>query len=172
MTVELGETGVASEALVDFCRRTHPVLVGAVGLYLGDGVEAEDIAQETLLRVCRRWSEVRQCDSPEAWAMRVAFNLARSRLRRLGAGRRALRRLSPSREAAAAADAASTIAVRAAVRGLPDRERRAVVLRYFADLPVSEVATLLGCPEGTVKTLTRRAVLALRRAGLEVDDDA
>ena len=59
--------------------------------------------------------------------------------------------------------------MRDAVAALPERQRRALVLRYFSDLPVVEVATMMGCPEGTVKTLTARAIAALRGAGL-VDD--
>jgi len=56
--------------------------------------------------------------------------------------------------------------VRAGLRALPDRQRLAVVLRYFADLSVADTAAAIGCPEGTVKTLTREAIRALRGAGL------
>ena len=49
---------------------------------------------------------------------------------------------------------------------LPTRERTALVLRYFGDLSVREVAEIMRCPEGTVKTLTRRAIASLRDAGL------
>ena len=68
-------------------------------------------------------------------------------------------------------DSASTLAVRAAVAALPERERRVVILRFFADLPVSEVAGVMQCPEGTVKSLTHAAITRLRAAGLEVSDD-
>ena len=47
---------------------------------------------------------------------------------------------------------------------------RAVILRYFADLSIRDVATVMGCPENTVKTHTRRALESLRRSGL-VDDE-
>jgi RNA polymerase sigma factor (sigma-70 family) len=67
------------------------------------------------------------------------------------------------------ADAADAIAVRDALDALPERQRGALVLRYFSDLPVAEVAAIMGCPEGTVKTLTARAIASLRKAGL-VDD--
>jgi RNA polymerase sigma-70 factor (ECF subfamily) len=53
---------------------------------------------------------------------------------------------------------------------LPDRARQVLVLRYLADLPVVEVAALLDCPEGTVKTLARRAIQQLRDAGWAVEE--
>ena len=68
------------------------------------------------------------------------------------------------------ADPTDAVAVRAAVAGLPERQRRALVLRYWFDLPVAQVAETMRCPENTVKTLTRRALLALRAAHV-VDDE-
>jgi RNA polymerase sigma factor (sigma-70 family) len=62
------------------------------------------------------------------------------------------------------------LAVRAAVARLPERERRVIILRFFSDMSVSEAAALIGCPEGTVKSLTHAAIRRLRDAGLEVDD--
>ena len=52
---------------------------------------------------------------------------------------------------------------------LPVRQRTALVLRYFADLSVAETADAMQCPQGTVKTLTREAILALRKTGLITD---
>jgi RNA polymerase sigma-70 factor (ECF subfamily) len=68
-------------------------------------------------------------------------------------------------------DHADAIAVRRAVLQLPDRQRQAIVLRYFADLSVRETAEQLRCPEGTVKTLVHQAIKSLRAAGLEVSAD-
>ena len=63
-------------------------------------------------------------------------------------------------------DTALRLAVRDAVAQLPERQRATLVLRYFADLSVREVATVLGCAEGTVKAQTSAAIDALRRAGI------
>ena len=60
-------------------------------------------------------------------------------------------------------DPADAVAVRRAVAALPRRQRTAVVLRYYADLPVAEVPVLMGCAPGTVKSLTRKALTALRQ---------
>jgi RNA polymerase sigma factor (sigma-70 family) len=150
-----------------FCRREWPRLVGALSLFTGDADLAEELAQETLARVCRDWRKVSQLAAPGAWAHRVAINLARSYFRH-----RAVVRKHTSALAAIATvddDTASALAVRHAVAQLPVRQRSALVLRYFADLSVAETADAMRCPEGTVKTLTRQAILALRDQGLVGD---
>jgi len=79
----------------EFCRRLHPRLVGALRLYLGEREIARELAQDALVRVIERWSEVSIMEHPEAWTYRVAFNLARSGLRRRSAERRAHGRRGP-----------------------------------------------------------------------------
>ncbi len=148
-----------------FCRREWPRLVGSLSLFTGDGDLAEDLAQETLTRVCRDWRTVSNLDSPGAWAHRVALNLARSHYRHRSVARRQRARLARASEAHDP-DTATVIAVRNAVSQLPVRQRTALVLRYFADLSVAETAAAMQCPQGTVKTLTREAIAALRTMGL------
>jgi len=65
-------------------------------------------------------------------------------------------------EAVAPDDHADRLAVRAAVAGLPDRQRAALVLRYFADLSLADTAEAMGCAPGTVKALTHQALAGLR----------
>lgn len=165
----VGDQGPPPE-LVAFCQREHRRLVGTLGLLVGDVELAQDLAQEVLLRVCREWEQVRRLDSPGGWAHRVGVNLARSamrtRSRRQQSDRRFRRASEPELVAADLSDAAS---VRAAIAALPERQRTALVLRYYLDLSVEGVAETMGCPTGTVKTLTRRALMGLRMAGLEVD---
>jgi RNA polymerase sigma-70 factor (ECF subfamily) len=133
---------------------------------------AEELTQDALVQVCRRWELVHTLDDPVAWVTTVALNLARSQFRSRQARRRAVARLaSRSSGRVNAVDTSTVVAVRAAVAGLPERERRALVLRYFADLPVRDVAREMGCPEGTVKTLTSQAIRRLRASGFEVRDD-
>lgn len=162
-----------------FCRREYPRLVGALTLYCGDRHLAEDLAQEALARACRSWSRVGAMAAPGAWVHRVAINLAKRHIRRQHIGLAALRR-----HAAGAVpvhvdldtEVTDALAVRAAVGKLPRRQRTALVLRYYSDLPVAEVAMAMGCAQGTVKALTHKAIRALRtRGGLleawEVHDD-
>jgi RNA polymerase sigma-70 factor, ECF subfamily len=162
-------TVTADLGLAQLCEREHPVLVGALGLYLGDRDEAEDIAQEALIRLVQRWP-LEGIDNPGAWVMRVAFNLATSSFRRRSIQRRAADRIRQHREAPSS-DPADVLAVRRAVLDLPERQRRAVILRYFADLSVRDTAEFMQCPANTVKTLVHQAIRTLRRAGLEVDAD-
>lgn len=162
-------TTTATDELGDVCRALHRPLVGALTLYCGDAHVAEELAQEALIRLCQHWD--RGVDDPPAWTYRVAFNLARSRFRRLASHRKAVRRLEAERPRTVEADDADVIAVRRALLALPDRQRQAIVLRYFADLGVREVAAQMSCPEGTVKTLCFQGIRSLRASGLEVDGD-
>jgi RNA polymerase sigma factor (sigma-70 family) len=158
-------------ALAEFCREQWPRLVGSLSLYVGSRELAEDLAQETLVRVCGHWRTVRATDSPTAWAHRVAFNLAKSHGRRRSTWSRVQARAGAPTIAAVESDRATAMAVRDAVATLPEPQRRALILRYFTDLSVRETAAAMRCPENTVKTHTRRALDALRHSGL-LDDDA
>jgi RNA polymerase sigma-70 factor (sigma-E family) len=162
-----------SGELEALCREQWPRLVGILSLHTGDARLAEDLAQETLARLCRDWRQVQRLDSPSAWTVRVAINLANSYWRRV----RVQRRVETQIEGMAGVEAdesdpLSALAVREAVSALPSRQRAALVLRYFGDFSVGEVAQILGCPEGTVKTLTRAAIAALRTQGLVEDQPA
>jgi DNA-directed RNA polymerase specialized sigma24 family protein len=97
------------------------------------------------------------------------MNLAHSRHRRKLAERRALARVG-MHESAPDPSVVDAIAVRDAVTALPERMRAALVLRYFADLPVDEVAEILDCAPGTVKSLTSQAIDKLR-AVITFDDE-
>jgi RNA polymerase sigma factor (sigma-70 family) len=152
--------------LVGFCRAEWSRLVGTLALVTGDAHLAEELAQETIVRVCRDWRKVSQLDAPGAWAHRVAVDLAHSHFRRRAVARRALARTVTSESHDPLGEIASVLAVRNAVMQLPRRERTALVLRYYRDFSVRTVAEIMRCPEGTVKTLTRKAIASLRAAGL------
>jgi RNA polymerase sigma-70 factor (sigma-E family) len=144
-----------------FCEREYGRLVGTLTLYTGSRDLAQDLAQEALARVCARWDRVSEMNAPGAWVHQVALNLANShwarRRRRQQAEGRALAEPVVS---ALAWD--EVLSVRDAVAGLPVRQRSALVLRYYLDLPVLEVARLMHCRAGTVKALTHQALATLR----------
>ena len=156
-----------------FCRREYVRLVGMMGLYCGDGHLAEDLTQEALARLCRHWADLPTDEDARRWVTRVAMNLAKTSFRARSGRQRILDHYGASIAAPASpsAERSSALAVRAAVARLPERQRRVVILRYFCDMPVAEVSSLMGCPEGTVKSLTSLAVTSLRRSGLEFTDD-
>jgi RNA polymerase sigma-70 factor (ECF subfamily) len=152
----------------EFCDRIRDRLVGSLTLTCGDRGVAEELAQDTLVRVWERWSHVRRTDSPEGWTFRTAFNLAGSWGRRRSAERRANRR-STSAVAQPPADLTDVEAVRRAVSGLPERQRAVIVARFYLGHDVASAAALLGCAPGTVKAATHQAIANLRASGLVTD---
>jgi RNA polymerase sigma-70 factor (sigma-E family) len=142
-------------------------LLRSAYLMAGDRGEAEDLVQECLLRLARKWPRVRSMEHPAAYARRVLFNLI------LDGGRQRARRrtellASHTTEEHGSADQTTAVQEHVelvqALGGLPARQRAVLVLRYFVDLPASEVALILGCSPGTVKSSASRALERLREA--------
>lgn len=155
----------------EFCQREHPRLVGAVSLYCGDRDVALETAQEALIRACKRWDDVREMQRPGAWVHRVAMNLANSHFRRWKLERRArARAVDQAPTVDQQPDSAAAVTVRRAVAALPSRQRTAVVLRYFLDWPVADVAEVLGVSQGAVKSLTHRGITTLRQQLADEDN--
>jgi RNA polymerase sigma-70 factor (sigma-E family) len=150
-----------------------------------DMSEAEDLVQECLLRVAKRWPKVRTMDHPDSYARRILVNLALDGAK--GRGRRwseleASDRspqdtLADVRLAAmpVATGEAGAVEIRAelfeALGALSQRQRSMLVLRYFADLSEAQTADALGCSLGTVKSTTSRALERLREAMAEAEMD-
>ena len=128
--------------------------------YFGDRQEAQDLAQEAFCRALARWGTVSTYDDPVAWVRRVAWNLAVSRWRR---ARTALNFLRRQRVAEPQVDGPGPdrMALVEALATLPDAQRRAMVLRYLADMTVAEIAEREGVAEGTVKSWLHRSRAAL-----------
>jgi RNA polymerase sigma factor (sigma-70 family) len=141
-------------AIEEFLRDGYRRVVGAVALVSGSLATAEDAVQEALVRAWERSKGPNDIQSLEPWIITVALNLSRSRLRRLVVERRARPRLvQPS----AAPPDGEAIDLRRALAALPRRQREAIVLRYFLDLDVREVATVMNVREGTAKSTLARA---------------
>jgi RNA polymerase sigma-70 factor (sigma-E family) len=139
-------------------------------LIVWDLHEAEDLVQETLFKVARRWPRVSRMDYPAAYARRILVNLA---LR--GRPKRTRRRteLSEPRPVDAEATAAPLDRddeLHAALAALPPRQRAVLVLRYFLDLPEAEVAAALRCSIGTVKSTTSRGLARLEQTLRPIND--
>jgi RNA polymerase sigma-70 factor (sigma-E family) len=145
-----------------FVTDASPRLLRLAYRLTGDRGLAEDLLQNALWRVARRWS--RAADDPYAYAHRTLVNLAvdghRRRLRR---PREVAVAAPPERGGRPETDAVDDRdALLAALRGLPPRQRAVVVLRFWEDLSVERTADLLGCSAGNVKSTTSRALAALR----------
>jgi RNA polymerase sigma-70 factor (ECF subfamily) len=134
-------------------------LLGQLFPVTGDLHEAEEVVQEAFARAAVRWSRLRDYDVPEAWVRRVAMNLAADRARSLRRQAAAMLRLSPPPEVPPAS--VEALALAAALRTLPIRQRQVIVLHHLVDLPVEEVARTLAIRDGTVKSLLARGRRAL-----------
>ena len=145
----------------DFFVFEYPRLVAALALVTGD----RDVATDAVDEACARaWEQVRrgtEIESLGAWIRVVALNVARGRFRRRVNERRARERLASFPARAADIDATAAVDVRRALAHLTARQREVVVLRYFLDLSVDDIATQLGIAGGTVKTTLHRARAAL-----------
>ena len=143
-------------------RRHVPDMVRLAYLVTGDAAAAEDLAHEAFVRAAGRFAHLRNRDAFGGYLRRTLLNLCKNRFRRRDTERAYLREQRPS---AAVHPQDSTDVqedVRAALLRLPERQRAAVALRFFEDLSVEETARILGCRPGTVKSLTSRALEALR----------
>jgi RNA polymerase sigma-70 factor (sigma-E family) len=135
-----------------------------------DLAETEDLVQETLIRVARHWDRVRTMEHPNAYARRILVNLVidgdQRRTRRnaeLEADRHSLLDAQVDLGAAARLGTVDTVSeFRSALATLPRRQRAVIVLRYWEDLPEADVAVLLGCSVGTVKSTASRGLARLR----------
>lgn len=146
-----------------FCADAFPRLVGALALHTGDVHLAEELAQEALLRACRKWSHVGRLESPGGWTYRVGVNLASNRFRRRRAARRAHGRLAArASTGGGGGDPSDAIAVREALAGLTDPQRQVVILRFYFGMNAPQVAEVTGSTPGAVRALIHRALRTLR----------
>jgi RNA polymerase sigma-70 factor (sigma-E family) len=143
----------------------HPEALRIAYLLAGDRSRAEDAVSEAFIKVYRRWQRG-GIEQPRAYIRRAVVNEVRSRFRRLAIERReAAKRSGDERGQRSAEDqVADADAMLEALSTLPLRQRTAVVLRYYADLPEAEVAAVLGVSVGTVKSSVSRGLASLRGA--------
>lgn len=135
--------------------------------YTADATEAQDLVQEAFLRAWQRWDKIGGYDDPIAWVRRVAWNLAMSRHRRLAVVRRFLARSGPPEVHPGVSP--DHVALVAALRRLPDKQRRALVLHYLADMPIAEIARETGAKEGTVKSWLHRGRTEMAKHLTEIE---
>ncbi|MEW2396065.1 SigE family RNA polymerase sigma factor [Streptomyces sp. NPDC046862] len=129
----------------------------------GDRHRAEDLVQESLVKLWFVWPKVAQ-DAPEAYVRKVMVRAAARSGRRRWWGERPVEQLP---EVAVVGDVSADVAERSrlesALAQLSPRQRVAVVLRYYQDLPEGQVAEALGCPVGTARSHAARGVARLRQ---------
>ena len=129
--------------------------VRLAGLLTQDARFAEDLAQEAFARVLPKWERI---ENPHAYLRAAVVNACRSWQSRRRTERDKLPLLADANVNELGFDLLAD-----AVAALPYRQRAVLVLRYYLDLKESEIAAALGCRPGTVKSLTSRALAALRK---------
>lgn len=157
---------MSHDELAQHCEQAHPRLVGLLVLKTGDRATAEELAQDTLVELCRAWPDVHD---PQAWVTTVALRRAASWWRRRGAELRAMRRHGPDGLVIEPEPVETRLAVIEAVAGLPRRQQEALLLRFYAGFDVAETAAALRCAPGTVTALTHRALRQLEEHNVHLD---
>lgn len=157
------DTAGAAQAAVTAVYRAHAVgLIRLAYLMLGDRAAAEDAVQDAFYGLYRQWDQLKDPGGALAYARSSVLNGCRTALRRRALGHRVAMYQPPSGSAEAAVlSREERQEVLAAVRRLPDRQREALVLRFYLDLPDPEIARIMGIRPGTVRSATYRALKAL-----------
>jgi RNA polymerase sigma-70 factor (sigma-E family) len=128
--------------------------------------DAEDVVADVFLRVAERY-DVRNISEPLAFLRAAVVNSARSKLRHRVVQDKYLPRLAPGEQGDSTSESALAAAessiVTQALRGLPMRQRQAIVLRYYAELSENDIAATMGVRPGSVKSHTSRGLATLRR---------
>ncbi|MEV4536711.1 sigma-70 family RNA polymerase sigma factor [Asanoa sp. NPDC049518] len=136
--------------------------------YTADVGAAQDAVQEAFSRAWARWDRLATYDEPAAWIRRVAMNVANNRWRRARAARAHARY---HREEVVAEPSPDRVALARALRSLPERHRRAIVLYHIADLAIAEIAAQEGVTESAVKSWLHRGRAALATLLTEDEED-
>jgi RNA polymerase sigma-70 factor (sigma-E family) len=145
-----------------FAARVH-ALRNTAHLLCGDWHRAEDITQLAMLRLYVAWPRLARRDALDAYARRVVVRTFLAENRRSRWRREQLTDAPPDTATTAAADSAERLLLTRALAAVPPKQRAVLVLRYWNDLSVDEVAATLRCSAGTVKSQAARGLATLRQ---------
>jgi RNA polymerase sigma factor (sigma-70 family) len=154
--IEVGAMALQSHASVEHLYRTQRLAMLRLARLLTDSAAvAEEIVQEAFIRFAR---SAGQKDEPAAYLRVIVVNLCRSQQRRSIVERRFAPRTAPPLSGLPEIDETWDL-----VRALPFRQRAVLMLRYYEDLSEADIARVLGCRPGTVKSALHRGLAALRK---------
>jgi RNA polymerase sigma factor (sigma-70 family) len=146
----------------DFYRQEYRRVLGLAYVLTGNASVAEDTTQDAFAAAYQQWAAIGGYDSPAAWVRRVACNRAASVVRRRVREAKAIVRLAYRTPTHFELDEGDAEFWRS-VRALPPRQAQAVALFYLEDYSVRDIAAVLDCSEGSVKTHLSRARAAVAR---------
>ncbi len=148
------------EQFTAFARARTAALRRTAFLLCGDWHRAEDIVQTAMIRLYVAWHRASRADSVEAYARQAVLRVFLDQRRRFW--HREVPAHTMPDTGYSVADTDDRVVLLAALAKVPDRQRAAIVLRYWDDLSVSDVAAALDCSQGTVKSQTARGLATLR----------
>lgn len=144
-------------AYTAFFEREFPRVVRSVYLIVRDLGRAEEVSQEAFIQLFKHWKKVSTYERPEAWVRRVAIRLSIRNARR-----ERLRAVLERQTVVPSYDPDTPVDLMQALHQLTLNQRAAIVLHYYDDRPVQEVAEILDCSENTVKSHLHRGRSTLR----------
>lgn len=155
----------------EYAAAAWPSLYRRAYLLCGNHADAEDLAQQTLIKIHAAWSRVSRAESPHAYVRRILTNTFLSSKRHKGRGLEVLAGEDAPEPTSPVLDGPEErMALWPHVRDLPRRQRAVIVLRYYEQLSEAEIADALACSRGNVKSTAHRALQNLR-AALDGRDD-
>ena len=157
-------SGASAPTFEEYAGTAWPSLYRYAYLLAGNHADAEDLAQQTLLKAYRSWARVTDADSPKAYLRRMLTNTYLSQRRPQGRRLELLTDVPPEPGHAPVRGPEERMALWPHVKSLPPRQRAVIVLRYYEDLSEQEIADALGCSRGNVKSTAHHALKALRAA--------
>jgi RNA polymerase sigma-70 factor (sigma-E family) len=153
----------ADRGFAGFVQTNTAALLRTAYLLTGNALAAEELVQDTLVRLYPKWHRVETADVPIAYVRRALTNTFLNEKRRPSSRELVLdelpERIDPRDVTQGVVDRDEVWAL---LRELPDRQRAALVMRYFHDLPDAGIAEALGCRVGTVRSLISRGLAELR----------
>ena len=155
---------VRTSTIEDLYVRYAPAGFRLALLLTGDPSLAEDIVQDAFVRVVGRFGHLRRATSFDAYLRRTIVNLAKNTWRRRALERKHGDASVTRQDDVAPADAAvlERLVVLRLLASLSERQRTAIVLRFYEDLAEDDIAAIMRCPAGTVRSLISRAIAIMR----------
>jgi RNA polymerase sigma-70 factor (sigma-E family) len=156
----------ADRAVTELYAEHYRALVRLAALLVRDVPTAEEVVQDAFVAMHKGWARLRDADKALAYLRQAVVNRSRSVLRHRTVVDKNLTKAPPDMPSAehGALVLLERHAVVAALRDLPERQREAIVLRYYADLSEADIAAAMGITRGAVKSHTARGMTALRTA--------
>ena len=156
----------ADRAVTELYLLHYKALVRLAALLVRDTPTAEEVVQDAFVAMHDGWQRLRDAENALAYLRQAVVNRSRSVLRHRTVVDRNMQKAPPDRPSAehGAFILLERSAVVAALRGLPERQREAIVLRYYGDLSEAEIAAVMDISRGAVKSHTARAMASLRAA--------